>query len=111
MSLDTDIRTPLHLACNRKQSLNVIKMILEVDGVRSQGQNFTVLYALTVDAGSFRLTIAILASDEMILVFIDASNAIQKNVISDPNKRVYIILPTMYLDWFRAIFPNYPLAK
>lgn len=86
-------------------------MILEVDGVRSQGQNFTVLYALTVDAGSFRLTIVILASDEMILVFIDASNAIQKNVISDPNKRVYIILPTMYLDWFRVIFPNYPLAK
>ena len=47
----------------------------------------------------------------MILVFIDASNSFQTNVISDPNKRVYITLPTMYLDWFGARFPNYPLAK
>ena len=76
-----------------------------------QGQDFTVSYALTVDANSFRLAIAIAASDEMILVFIDASNAYQTNVISDPNKRVCITLTTVYLDWFGARFPNHPLAK
>ena len=59
----------------------------------------------------FRLAIAITASDEMILVLLDASNAFQTNDISDPNKRVYITLPTMYLEWFRARFPNHPLAK
>ena len=63
-----------------------------------QGQDFTVSYAPAVDADSFRLAISIVASDEIILVFIDASNAFQTNVISDPNKRVYITLPTMYLE-------------
>ena len=76
-----------------------------------QGQDFTVSYAPTVVADSFRLSIALAASDNMIIVFIDASNAFQTNVISDPNKRIYITLPTMYLEWFRARFPNHPLAK
>ena len=55
--------------------------------------------------------IAVVASDEMIVVLIDTSNTFKKNVISDRNKRVYITLPTMYLDWFRSSFPNHPLAK
>ena len=76
-----------------------------------QEQDFTVSYVPTVDADSFRLAIEIAVSDEMIIVFIDASNAFQTNDISDSNKRVYIILPTMYLDWFRARFSNHPLAK
>ena len=76
-----------------------------------QGQDFKVSYAPTVDADSFRLSIALAVSDEMIIVFIDASNAFQTNVISDPNKRIYITLPTMYLEWFQARFPNHPLAK
>ena len=64
-----------------------------------QEQDFTVSYAPTVDEESFRLSIAITASDERIVVFIGASNAFQTNVISDPNKRVYITLPTMYLEY------------
>ena len=55
--------------------------------------------------------IAITAGDKMIIVFIDASNAFQTNVISDPRRRVYVSLPTMYLEWFKARFPNHPLAK
>ena len=76
-----------------------------------QNQDFTVSYAPAVDADSFRLSIAIAASNEIIAVFIDASNIFQTNVISDSNKRVYIILPIMFLEWFRARFPNHPLAK
>ena len=76
-----------------------------------QGIDYVVSYAPTVDADSFRLMIAIAASDRMILIFIDASNAFQTNVISDPRRRVYVSLPTMYLEWFRARFPNHPLAK
>ena len=52
-----------------------------------QGQDFTVSYALTVDADSFRLSITIAALDKMIVVFIDASNAFQTHAILDPNKR------------------------
>ena len=47
----------------------------------------------------------------MIVVSIDVSNAFQTNAISDPNKRVYITFPTMYLKWFRERFPNHPLEK
>ena len=64
-----------------------------------------------MDTDSFRLTIAIAASDKMIVVFIAASNAFQTNVMSDPNKRVYITLPTIYFDCFRARFLNHPLTK
>ena len=64
-----------------------------------------------MDTDSFRLTIVIAASDKMIVVFIAASNAFQTNVISEPNKRVYITLPTIYFDWFRARFPNHLLTK
>ena len=66
-----------------------------------QGQDFTVSYTLTVDADSFILSVAIAASDKMLVVFIYASNVFQNNVISDPNKRVYITLPTIYFEWFR----------
>ena len=76
-----------------------------------QGKDYFISYAPTVDSDSFRLMIAIAAGDKMIIVFIDASNAFQTNVISDPNERVFLSLPTMYLDWFRARFPNYPLTK
>ena len=34
-----------------------------------QGQHFTVSYAPTVDADSFRLSIAIAATDKMIVVY------------------------------------------
>ena len=76
-----------------------------------QGQDFAVSYAPTVDVYLFRLLIAIVASDEMIAVVIDASNAFQTNIISDPNKRIYITLPTMHIEWIRARFPNHPLAN
>ena len=76
-----------------------------------QGQDYTVSYAPTVDVDSFRLTSIISASDDIVVVFIDTSNVFQTNVISDPNKRVYIILSTIHFDWFEAILPNNPLEK
>ena len=51
------------------------------------------------------------AMDRMIITFINASNAFQTNVISDPRKRVYVTLPTRYLEWFKARFPDHPVSK
>jgi len=76
-----------------------------------QGLYYSTSYAPTVDTCSFRLILNIAASDGMTMVFIDASNTFQTNVISDPKKIIYITLATMYLEWFRARFPNQPLAK
>ena len=75
-----------------------------------QGQDFTVSYAPTVDADSFRLSLNISASDDMVVVFIDASNDFQTDVISDPNKRIYVTLHTMNMEWFRARFPNHSIS-
>ena len=50
------------------------------------------------------------AAENMIAVFIDASNAFQTNVILYPKKRVYVTLTMMYLKWFKARFPQHPLA-
>lgn len=71
-----------------------------------QGQCFTLSYTLTVDVDWFRLAIAITWSDEIILVYIDASSAFQTNIISDQNIRVCITLPIIYREWFRARLPN-----
>ena len=76
-----------------------IKVRMCANGSRMiQGVDFTSSYSPTVDADSFRLSMNIAASEKMIIVFIDASNASQTNVISDPRKRVYVTLPTMYLE-------------
>ena len=64
------------------------------------GIDYILSYSPTVDADSFRLIVLIAAAEGMITVFIDASNAFQTNVISDPSKRIYVTLPTMYLEWF-----------
>ena len=45
----------------------------------------------------------------MTLHFVDASNAFQTNVISDPSKRHYVGLPTLYLAWYKNRWPNHPL--
>ena len=62
-----------------------------------QGIDFIESYAPTVDTDSFILSLNIAASDDITVAFIDASNEFQTNVISDPNKRVYITPPNMYL--------------
>ena len=71
------------------------------------GLDFIVSYAPTCDVDLFKLSLNIAASDGMIAVYIDASNAYQTNFISDPKKQVYITIPTMYLEWFRARLPNH----
>ena len=63
-----------------------------------QGVEFTESYAPTVDAGSFRLSLNIVASEKMTVVFIDASNAFQKNMIHNPKKRVHVTMSTIYLE-------------
>ena len=52
-----------------------------------QGLDYKVSYAPTVDTNSFRLSLNIAASDDMMVVFINASNTFQTNLISDSKKR------------------------
>ena len=68
-----------------------IKVTMCANGSKMiHGHDYIVSYSPTADTESFRLTTTIIASDEMIVVFIDVSNAFQTNVISEPNKRVHI---------------------
>ena len=62
-----------------------------------QGVDFITSYLPTVDVDSFRLPANVAASEQMIIVFIDSSNAFHANVISDQTKIIYITLPIMYV--------------
>ena len=67
-----------------------------MDGSRmAQWVDFSISYAPMVASDLLRLIITIASSEGMSIIFIDASNTFQKNVISDPKKRVYISLPTL----------------
>ena len=55
-----------------------------------------------------RLIIEIASSEGISIIFINASNVFQTNIISNPKKRVYVSLLNLYLEWFRRKFPNHP---
>ena len=42
---------------------------------------------------------------------LDISNAFQNAIIFDATERVHISLPPFYLEWFRAIWPDYILPS
>ena len=47
----------------------------------------------------------------MLVFFIDASNTFQTNVITNPSKRHYVGLPSLYLQWFASKWPDHPILK
>ena len=75
------------------------------------GIDFDLSYAPVIEGDALLLMIAMAASRNLTLYFLDISNAFQTNVIHDPNKRHYLHLPSMYMQWFRARFPNHPLSR
>ena len=75
------------------------------------GIDFIESYSPTVDTDSFCLIMMIVASEGIIIVFIDTSNTFQTNMILDPWKQTYVSPPTMYLEWSKAYIPNHSLAK
>ena len=76
-----------------------------------EGIDFEVSFAPVADADSLRFMITIATSEGMIFIFIDASNAFQTNIISDPKKRHYISIPTMYMEWIKERWHNHPILK
>ena len=76
-----------------------------------EGIHYEDSYSPTCQGFSFRLSVNVAAIQNMILFFIDASNAFQTNVISDPHKRHYVGLPTLYMEWYRSKWPDHPLLQ
>ena len=76
-----------------------------------EGIDFEVSFAPVADADSLRFMIALATSEGMIFIFIDASNAFQTNIISNPAKRHYISIPTMYMEWIKERWHNHPILK
>ena len=76
-----------------------------------EGIDFEVSFALAADTDSLRLMISIPISEGMIFVFIDASNVFQTIIISNPSKRNYIILLTMYMEWTKVRWHNHPILE
>ena len=76
-----------------------------------QGIHFMESYSPTCQGFSFRMVMGLAATLLMTLYFIDASNAFQTNVISDPTKRHHVGLPFGYLDWYKHRWPNHPLLQ
>ena len=66
------------------------------------GKHYDESYSPSCSSFSFRFTINIIVWFRMLVFFIDASNAFQTNVITNPSKRHYLGLPSLYLQWFAS---------
>jgi len=65
-----------------------------------EGVHFDESYSPICTGPSFHMTICFMAHYGMVITFIDAGNACQTNVISDPSKRHYVGLSSIYMEWF-----------
>ena len=57
------------------------------------------------------MSCAIAAKEHMIGGFIDAKNAFQTVIAHDISKRVFLRLPPLYIEWFKAKWPNHPVLQ
>ena len=64
------------------------KMVEELD--------YDLSFAPVIDGPHLYFMIAIATAEDMILYFVDISNAFQTNVVEDTNKRHFISLPSLY---------------
>ena len=55
--------------------------------------------------------IAMVSEENKKLLFIGASNVLQKNVIFNPEDRQYVSTPVLYLEWFCFRFPKHDIVK
>ena len=89
-----------------------LKVRMCADGSRMiMGLDYDLSYAPVIDGDILLLMIAVSTSLGMTFYFLDISNAFQSNIIHDPNKRHYMHIPALYMQWFKFRFPNHPLSK
>ena len=115
LSPDTKILRP-RLSCEVKitdsEHYYETKIRLCADGSSMiVGIDFDLSYAPVIEGDALLLMIAMAAARKLTLYFLDISNAFQTNVIHDPNKRHYLRIPSLYMQWFRTRFPNHPLSR
>ena len=76
-----------------------------------EGLDYDLSFAPVIDGPHLYFMIAIATAEDMIFYFVDISNAFQTNVMEDPDKRHFISLPPLYLQWFRQRWPKHPITK
>ena len=76
-----------------------------------EGFESNVSYASVSGILSLCIIIAITSAEGLIIFFLDISNAFQNNILPNPAEIVYIILPYIYLDWYKRKWPEHPLES
>ena len=73
--------------------------------------DFTDSYSPVAGIDSIRILLNLSAASGLTVRVLDISNAFQNAIIFDATERVHISLPPFYLEWFRAIWPDYILPS
>jgi hypothetical protein len=76
-----------------------------------EGVDFKLSHSPAGIINSIRLIVALAASLGMQLFVLDAANAFQNSYIFDPTERVYLTLPTFYVEWFVSKWPDFVLPS
>ena len=76
-----------------------------------EGVEFTVSYAPVAGIRSLSIILSISSSECLILFELNISNAFQKTILPNPVERVYLILPYIYLYWYKIKRQKYTLAS
>ena len=75
-----------------------------------QGTHFDFSRSPTISYTGLRFLIVVAAAFGLRLSIIDVTNCFQNDAIP-PEKRIFIILPPVYLEWFQEQFPHIKLEK
>ena len=76
--------------------------------IQVKGVDYFSSYAAISTADSIRISIAFAASRKMLIFGVDIGNCFQSN-LQEVEKRVYIKVPPLYLEWFRDRYPKHPI--
>ena len=71
-----------------------------------EGVDLTVSYLPVSVIHSLRIMIAIASIEGLIIFVLDISDAFQSTIFPNPAERVYLILPCIYLDWYKIKWKN-----
>ena len=76
-----------------------------------EGVDYAVSYALLDVVYSLCIIISIASAEGLIIFFLDISNSFKNTILPNPEEIVYLILPYLYLDWYKRKWPKHPLAS
>ena len=71
-----------------------------------EGYDFTVSYTPLVRIKYIQIIIAIASAEGLIFFILDISNTFQNIILPNPEERVYISLPRLYLERFKINVQN-----